>query len=279
MRQHTASIVSRAAVVAGALGLLAGCGLPFGHAAKSSAPPSSAAPATPAQRPGYATDGTPITVATLQAQYGKLFPGLVFRPGLFGAPAKPPFSLAAYPPQHAITWKGIDPNSLPAWERDGAETAAKWLMAWQGNHELTSLQYIAPMAAAPPNPHGVRTLQEAALYDIAQNFAFAKKIGGAYEYLTYSQISAVQPPPVQAFEKEYATLLPANEQPTHMVVVRVAVFQVSTGGGGYGYSETGPGTVIAVDLPNAGWRVLSWSSFPAKQIHVFKAHFHETPLQ
>ncbi|MCY0885208.1 MAG: hypothetical protein OWV35_04910, partial [Firmicutes bacterium] len=149
-----------AGAVAGLMALgLAGCGAP-----QALRHPLRAIQQAQAGLPRYAIDGTPVNPAALEARYGKIFPGLVLRAP--GAPKTPPFSLAAYPPNHAVYWRHADgtydpdpPASLLNGsqsatvinqELTAATVAADWIIATNDNHPLTAFPYLDPQAEVLP---------------------------------------------------------------------------------------------------------------------------------
>ncbi|CAB1129433.1 protein of unknown function [Candidatus Hydrogenisulfobacillus filiaventi] len=253
--------------------------------------------------PRYAKDGLPINRAALEAKYGKVFPGLVLRAP--GAPKTPPFSLAPYPANHAILWRsGIDVATLPAWEVQGAETAARWMIMDNDNHPLSPL---AVMDTAAPvqsglgwRKIGVRTQGEEEYWQIADLFKdFAQPVpgthtpAGGYEYRTWAEIEAVEPASAwagSAARREGAAgpapVLPTmpgylarGQRATRAETVFVASWNVYAGGGihhdrgDYGYGMNGPTPVLVADVRGLGWRVIATGGAPGTVLRRFPQHY------
>ncbi|MCL6562457.1 MAG: hypothetical protein K6U87_05565 [Firmicutes bacterium] len=274
---------ARIAAAAALAALAAGCGWQGAVAAARHAAQGvvrlvtgAPSPAPEVPEPQYAKDGLPITVAALQAKYGKAYPGLAFTPQDTFAPPQPPFSLSPYPAQHTILWISPKPGQIPAWEAEGARVAAEWFMADQGNHPLTELQYVVKgaNAGAAGADKGIYTDQEDAIHHIAQTFQYAVEhpTAAGYEYRTWSAIYKIAPLPADmaAQSKQF---LP-NEPVLHEEAVTLAVFQIGAGGGHFGYGRGGPITVWVVDLQRQGWKVLSWTAYSGAQLKTFPQTYH-----
>lgn len=210
-------------------------------------------------KPEWSPGKHPLNVAALIQYAHPDFPDLVANAP--GAPKTPPFSLAAYPAQHSISW-GFH-ATLNDWAVTGAETAAQWFMADQGNHPMNSWKYIDAQERVQSNTFGITNERQAYI----RSLSISGFTGGYfYEYRTWAKIIGVgngydwthmgfHTPPAQFLGKGQTAL--------HMEEVTVTVYQISAGGtgkGGYEYSSDGPIDILMADIQGQGWKVLDTSS-------------------
>ncbi|CAB1129440.1 protein of unknown function [Candidatus Hydrogenisulfobacillus filiaventi] len=244
---------------------LAGCGAP-----QALRHPLRAIQRAQAGLPRYAVDGTPVNRAALEARYGKIFPGLVLRAP--GAPKTPPFSLAAYPANHAVRWAlgpatsavppspsgaaAAPPSSLTPAEVTAATTAADWIIATNDNHPLTAWRYLDPDArvSAGTVRSGIPDLGALQAWNLGSELHQFRGLvpgthtpGGGYEYRTWAVVSAVEPLRqwLSGINQQMGTygptptlpdlpgFLPQGQRATAAYVVVVTSYNIFAGGGSH----------------------------------------------
>ncbi|CAB1129447.1 exported protein of unknown function [Candidatus Hydrogenisulfobacillus filiaventi] len=283
-----------AGLVIGVAGVLAGCGSP---------PASHGAAHRTAHPYPVAADGFPVTLAGVQARYGKDFPGLVLRAP--GAPKTPPFSLAAYPPNHAILWQTgptlsdlsyTPPTTDTPNDFLAAETAAHWIIATNSNHPLGGLAYLDPQALVSPQTvrSGIPNLVGLQYWNLAHGLHLAARLvpgthtpNGAYEYRTFAIVNTVEPASqwLSAANRKLGTygptptlpdlpgFLPKGQHASAVKVVVVTSYNIAAGGGDYDYGSNGPTPVLVADVAGRGWEVVGFGDSLWSTIKNFPQHY------
>ncbi len=195
-----------------------------------------------------------------------------------GAPKVPPFSLAPYPKNGAIRWADLNAYDFQSWAVQGAQAAAKWMMADEGNDPMTSWQYLnpgEPVIHGAAYKKGITSNGAGFTMDIAYD-GFTGGYGYAYDaWATILGIGdAAEWTHLGLFHTPPSAMIGPGQQVLHEEEVTVELHHIGAGSsegqktGHYWIVKNGPTDILMADIKGLGWRVLDGGSIPATPMKV-----------